>query len=304
MEELSLITDELRSHIGVPGAERGLRITPELVRRVRETLAGGPVAGDDGVPPGLLMALESDSAVPAVGPLPPNSLVTGDEWEWRRALRVGETLTGASRLVDAYERFGGRLGHALFLRYEWQFTDEDGAPAAFARRSMAYYAAAGVREPEEPTDAPPEDTLPEMSEVEGVDAAAAAEGDPLPAWTVTPALAQIVRYCGLAWAFPPFFYDEAAARAAGLPYAIVPGPLKLALLAEYVQGWAGSEALLTLVRAAHRRPDAHDRPLRLHGGVTGVEATDEGRRLSCDLWIENPWGQRSVAGAATVVLPG
>ena len=299
MADESLITAALRARIGVPGPGRRVTLTPDLVHRVRETLADGPVEERDDVPPAALFVLESAAGLPPLEGLPPHTLVTGDEWEWRRPLRLGETLETVYRLLDAAERFGGRLGHALFLRHEWAFHDAAGEPAAFARRSIAHYAAPRRQEtpPEPPPDAAPPADLPA-----GADPHGAGEGDPLTPRLLTPSLSQVVRYCGAAWNFVPIFYDPAAARAAGLPGTIVPGPLKLALLVEMVLAWAGPGAFLETIRAAHRRPDTPGRPLLLGGAVTRVEPGPDTRRLDCELWIENAVGARSAVGLATLRL--
>ena len=297
----SFITDELTARIGVATEPCDVTLTAELVRRVRETLADGPAPASDDVPPAVMFALEASAPLTRLFGLPESSLVSGDEWEWRRRLRAGETLRAVSRLVDANEHFGGRLGHALFLRHEWLLSEPSGEPVAFARRSIAYYVGADARPPEAhpPLDAapPPPAMLPAA-----VAPRTAREGDPLTPIMQTPTLSQVVRYCGTAWAFTPIFYDTEAARAAGLPHTIIPGPLKLAFLSEFVRAWAGPEAELVSVRAAHRRPDAPNRPMLVCGVVTRAEDTPEGRRLECEVWIENEFGQRSVAGAAVVRL--
>ncbi|HQW52054.1 MAG TPA: hypothetical protein PL082_08360, partial [Tepidiformaceae bacterium] len=66
-----------------------------------------------------------------------------------------------------------------------------------------------------------------------------AEGDELPVLHLQPDLGQVIRYCGLQWAFPPFFYDAEAARAIGMPGTLVPGPLKVGLLYRAVDEWLG-----------------------------------------------------------------
>ena len=300
VDEHSLITDELRATVSVTSPERTVTLTDDLVQRVRETLTGGPGADDRRAPPAVLFALTAEQELSRRDGLPESSLVTGDEWEWRRGLRLGETLTSVTRVTDVYERFGGRLGHALFLRYEWAFTGADGGPAAFARRTIAYYAGAGARPAEEE---PPPEMLPPADPAPGVDPRHAGEGDPLIAQMMTPTLTQVVRYCGAAWSFVPQFYDPEAARAAGLPGTLVPGPLKLALLSEMVLAWAGPDAFLETIRAAHRRPDMPGRPVLLRGAVTRADAVGTDRRIECEVWIENVLGARTTVGAAVVRVP-
>jgi acyl dehydratase len=297
----SFITEALRARVGVASEPRRVTVSPELVRRIRETLADGPVAESEDVPPAVLSVLESANPLASVESLPGSSLVTGDEWEWRRPLRLGETLTSVNRLADAYERFGGRLGHALFLRHEWQIDDADGETVAFVRRSIAHYEGSGARPAEE---LPPEDLAPsEVKLPAGVSPRLAVEGSPVTPVRFTPTLGQVVRYCGAAWVFTPIFYDPVAARAWGLPDTIVPGPLKLAFLSEAVRAWIGPDGYLESVRAAHRRPDTPGHPITIAGTVTRVDDVAATRRIECELSIENAFGMRSVAGATVVRVP-
>jgi hypothetical protein len=98
------------------------------------------------------------------------------------------------------------------------------------------------------------------------------------------------------------FFDPVAARTAGLPGTIVPGPLKLALLSEWVREWAGPDGFLESIRIAHRRPDQPDRALALQGSVSRITETETGRRLECEVWLKQVSGERSAVGAAVVRL--
>ena len=130
----------------------------------------------------------------------------------------------------------------------------------------------------------------------------AQEGDELTPLDVRPGLDQVVRYCGLAWAFPRFFYDLEAAREAGMPGTLVPGPLKLALLYRAAEEWLAGRGYVRSVRAAHRRPDVTGRPLTIVGNVARIFDEDGAHRADLELAIVNEDGQRSVRGFATVEL--
>ena len=115
-----------------------------------------------------------------------------------------------------------------------------------------------------------------------------------------PSLTQVVRYCGLSWNFVPIFYHPEAALQAGLPGTIVPGRLKPALLTRYLAALAGPEGSVRAVRCAHRRPDRTGHPLTFRGAVSQITEEDGFRRAECEVWTENPSGERSVIGSATV----
>src|SRR5215207_5197722 len=124
----SLITPALEARVGVLSEPLTLEVTPLVVRRLREMLGHGsaldPRAPSPEVAPmALLVMPDAGREVSPLPGLPQSSLVTGEEWEQRRPIRVGETLTAANRLADLSERFGSRLGHTLSVRHEWLFSD-------------------------------------------------------------------------------------------------------------------------------------------------------------------------------------
>ena len=136
-----------------------------------------------------------------------------------------------------------------------------------------------------------------------VDFSALAEGDELPPLQLQPDLGQVIRYCALIWAFPPFFFDADAARAQGMPGTIVPGPLKVGLIYRAVESWLGDAGFIRQVRAAHRRPDVTNRPIIVAGRVARVYEEDGARRADLEMAVVNEDGQPSVRGLAVVEFP-
>lgn len=127
-----------------------------------------------------------------------------------------------------------------------------------------------------------------------------AEGDELEPLELRPDLEQVIKFCGLSWAFPRFFYDIDAARAQGMPGTLVPGPLKLGLLYRAVHEWLDGRGWVCQVRAAHRRPDITGRPLSIQGHVARVFEERGKTRADIELAIVNEEGQPSVRGFAVV----
>ena len=126
------------------------------------------------------------------------------------------------------------------------------------------------------------------------------EGDEMTPLDVRPDLAQIIRFCGLSWVFPPFFYDVDAARAQGMPGTLVPGPFKLGLICRAVEEWLGDAGFVTTVRGAHRRPDITGRPITITGRIARVFEENGRRRADLELVIINQDHEPSVRGFATV----
>lgn len=106
-----------------------------------------------------------------------------------------------------------------------------------------------------------------------------AEGDELPPFEVTPTIEDAVRFCGLAWTFPPVFFDQELARAQGMPGPIVPGPVKLGQLYRAMDHWLAGRGFVREVRAANRQPDRAGRPLTIVGTVSR-RYEEEGRQLA------------------------
>lgn len=129
---------------------------------------------------------------------------------------------------------------------------------------------------------------------------AVSEGDLVGPLVVAPKLDRVIRFCGLIWNFPPFFYDIEAARAGGMPGTLVPGPLKLGMLTALVEDWLDGRGFVRHVRAAHRRPDITGRPITLTGHVARVYEEDGVRRADLELAVVNEDGQPSCRGFATV----
>ncbi|MGI8925595.1 MAG: MaoC family dehydratase [Tepidiformaceae bacterium] len=126
------------------------------------------------------------------------------------------------------------------------------------------------------------------------------EGDELGPVEVTPDLETGRRYCALMGVSIPFFYDEEAARAQGMPGPIVPGPLKLGLITRVVEEWLGEAGFVRQVRGAHRRPDLAGRPITIAGRVARVYEEDGHRRADLEVAVVNEGGEPSVRAFVAV----
>jgi hypothetical protein len=147
--EESLLTEDVRAHIGKT-ADRGLaRVTPQALLRASETYFGAPwepaPAHGEPVPGIVVAALETESFGLEMPSVMPNSLLISNEWQFERQLRMGEELEVQARLADISERFGGRFGYSLYFRSEVEFR-EPGTDTVVARSSqtMMQYDAASA----------------------------------------------------------------------------------------------------------------------------------------------------------------
>jgi acyl dehydratase len=101
---------------------------------------------------------------------------------------------------------------------------------------------------------------------------------------------------------PSRFTDDAYARREGLPYAIVPGALNSAILAQLLTSWSPT-VFLKKFEVSFRRPVPQHTELELKGVVTAKDIVDGEPQVNCDVFIESEEGTVHVIGHATVVLP-
>ena len=126
------------------------------------------------------------------------------------------------------------------------------------------------------------------------------EGDEITPSEMTPDIDHVRAYFSNSRNSPPFFFDEAAAKARGLPCRLVPGPLKVGILYGAVERWLGDAGYIRSVRAAHRRPDVQGNPITVIGTVARLYEEAGKGRADLELQIINREGQASVRGFATV----
>ncbi|MGK2964155.1 MAG: hypothetical protein ACSLFM_00960 [Tepidiformaceae bacterium] len=132
-----------------------------------------------------------------------------------------------------------------------------------------------------------------------------AEGEELTPIEIETGLSQAIRYAGMTWDAPPFIFSEEAAKSMGMPGRLVPGPLKLCLLADAVEQWLDGRGFVRHVRAAQRRPDIQGDPITILGRVTRVYEEDGHPRADLEVFIQNTHGEPSTRGFAVVQLnPG
>jgi acyl dehydratase len=103
--------------------------------------------------------------------------------------------------------------------------------------------------------------------------------------------------------FYEIHYDVEYARSIGLPGLVVHGALKYAFLGHLLHRWVAPGGRILRYGCSYRGMDYPGQDLRCRGKVTGI-STDGGEgRVDLDIWIENPSGEVTTPGTATVCLP-
>ena len=101
---------------------------------------------------------------------------------------------------------------------------------------------------------------------------------------------------------PTRFTSPEKARSEGLPEAIVPGAMNIAIMSQLITGWSPGVRLVNL-DVVFRSPVLHNRPLTLKGMITDKDVIDGDPRVECDITMENEEGTPHVIGKAIVSLP-
>ena len=102
--------------------------------------------------------------------------------------------------------------------------------------------------------------------------------------------------------FVDIHYDRAFAQSVGLPDTIIQGWYKTATIAQMLKDWVGDGTALKRLTVQHRGMDLAGNTLTAGGKVIKVSQEDGGKRVECEVWIDNQHGQRTVTGTAALVI--
>ncbi len=154
MAEDSVITDEMRSMIGVESEPSVFEIGKEPIRRWAEAIGDpNPLYRDEEyakkkgygsiiAPPGFVAQYAypvkaGQTRIRFRSPFT-RRLNGGNEYEFFKPVRAGDVLTATTKLVDIYQR-ESRMGKMLFSINETTFKNQDGEVVAKARGTDISY---------------------------------------------------------------------------------------------------------------------------------------------------------------------
>jgi len=124
-------------------------------------------------------------------------------------------------------------------------------------------------------------------------------GDDLPDTSPDVSLERVRRFVGAAGMNFPRFTDDAAAKAEGLPGALVPGIMSQGLLAVMIHQWAPGSRIRSL-DTVFRFPVLVGTKPQCHGAVTDLD--EDARTVTIDLTLTSETGETSLLGTAVVEL--
>ena len=125
-------------------------------------------------------------------------------------------------------------------------------------------------------------------------------GEELPVFEPDTSLPNVKRFAVAAGWDGPRFTDHEAARAEGLPGALVPGIMSQGFLAAMIHRWA-PEAQIENVDTVFRAPVIVDESYAISGVVTDID--EDTGKVEIDLTVTNEAGETRVFGTARVRLP-
>ncbi len=128
-------------------------------------------------------------------------------------------------------------------------------------------------------------------------------GDEITPLVKQPTTTQLVMWAGASGDYNPIHYDKDFAQKAGLDGVIVPGQLIGAFLGQLMTDWIGEGGTLTKLSCSYKGMSYPGEALNLKGKVTKKYVEDSKHYVECNLWAENPQGEKTTSGRAVVILP-
>jgi len=125
-------------------------------------------------------------------------------------------------------------------------------------------------------------------------------GEQLPAFVPDTTLDNVKRFAIAAGWNGPRFTDHEAAKAEGLPGALVPGIMSQGFLSAMIHRWAPS-AEVRLVDTVFRAPCIVDQTYKINGVVTDID--EDSGEVEIDLTVTNDADETRVFGTAKVLIP-
>ena len=129
------------------------------------------------------------------------------------------------------------------------------------------------------------------------------EGSEIKTLVKHPTPRQLVMYAGASGDYHEIHYNNEFALGRGLPGIIVHGQLSCHFLGQLVTDWIGDEGMLKKLSCSYRGMNFPDEDLICRGKVTKKYVENGEHLVECNIWGENPRGEKTVLGSATVTLP-
>ena len=128
-------------------------------------------------------------------------------------------------------------------------------------------------------------------------------GNEIPALVKQPTTRQLVMWAGASTDFYEIHYDKDFAQMNDLPGVIVHGQLSASFLGQMLTDWMGDGGSIKKFTCSYRGMNLPGEDLVCKGKITNKYIEDNEHYVECDIWVENPRGEKTVLGTALVTLP-
>lgn len=128
-------------------------------------------------------------------------------------------------------------------------------------------------------------------------------GQEVPSIKIAPSTQQLVHWAAASGDFYQIHYDTDFAKSTGLQSIIVHGALKHALLGRMLWEWVRYDGKIKRYGVSYRGMDLPGQEMTLRGTVTAKRQENGENLVELEIWTENPQGQKTTPGTATVALP-
>ena len=114
---------------------------------------------------------------------------------------------------------------------------------------------------------------------------------------------QLVMWAGASGDYNPIHYDKDYAMKQGLPGVIVHGQLAGSFLGQMITYWIGDEGSLEKLSLSYKGKNLPGQRLTCWGMVVKKSVEEDKNIVSLRIWVENPAGEKTLTGTASVCLP-
>lgn len=128
-------------------------------------------------------------------------------------------------------------------------------------------------------------------------------GTELPTLVKHPTTRQLVMWAGATGDYYELHYDKDFAQNAGFPGVIVHGRLKASFLTQLMTDWIGDEGFLKKFSCRYRGVDYPCQEIKCKGKVTKKYIENGEHLVECEIWTEDPQGEKTTPATAVAILP-
>ena len=128
-------------------------------------------------------------------------------------------------------------------------------------------------------------------------------GSEIPPLVKQPTTRQLVMWAGASGDYNPIHYDKDFAQSRGLPSVIVHGQLVFSFLGQLMSDWIGEQGILRKLTCSYKGMNFPGETVTAKGKVIKKYVDDGKHHVECNIWVENPKGEKTASGIAIVIMP-